>query len=184
MQFKVGQKIVFLHEVGGGTIIKPLNRGRITVEDEDGFEHACFPNEIAAVHGEDYKINAEEIVALNDDESYATIRHQVKKGNLTGKRKPVDVWEIDLHIEEISDSHRGLSNTDILMKQMRELRTFYQRAKAKRVRKLVIIHGVGQGVLKEEVRSFLDLQEGLEFYDADFREYGKGATAVEIRFNS
>ena len=70
------------------------------------------------------------------------------------------------------------------MKQMRELRTFYQRAKAKRVRKLVIIHGVGQGVLKEEVRSFLDLQEGLEFYDADFREYGKGATAVEIRFNS
>lgn len=184
MQFKVGQKIVFLHEVGGGTIIKPLNRGRITVEDEDGFEHACFPNEIAAVHGEDYKINVEEIVALNDDESYATIRHQVKKGNLTGKRKPVDVWEIDLHIEEISDSHRGLSNTDILMKQMRELRTFYQRAKAKRVRKLVIIHGVGQGVLKEEVRSFLDLQEGLEFYDADFREYGKGATAVEIRFNS
>lgn len=184
MGFKVGQKIVFLHEVGGGTVTKSLEDGRITVQDGDGFEHACFPNEIAAIHGEDYRINMEEIVALNDDESYATIRHQVKKGVLTGKRKSVDVWEIDLHIEEITDTHRGLSNADILMKQMRELRTFYQRAKAKRIRKLVIIHGVGLGVLKEEVRLFLDRQEGIEFYDADYREYGKGATAVEIRFNS
>ena len=76
-----------------------------------------------------------------------------------------------------------MSNADILMKQMRELRTFYQRALSRRIRKLVIIHGVGEGVLREEVRSFLERQEGLDFYDADFREYGKGATIVEIRVN-
>ncbi len=184
MQFKAGQKIVFLNEVGGGIVKQELNQGRIIVEDEDGFEHNCFPNEIAPIHGDDYKISSDEIVALNDDETYATIRHQVKKGNLTGKRKPIDVWEIDLHIESITDSHRGMSNADILLKQMRELRTFYQRARSKRIRKLVIIHGVGQGVLREEVRAFLDRQEGLDYFDADFREYGKGATAVEIRFNT
>jgi len=37
--------------------------------------------------------------------------------------------------------------------------------------------------LKSEVLSYLHKQEGVEFYDADFREYGKGATMVEIRYN-
>lgn len=183
MQFNVGQQVVFLREVGGGVVKQEISQGKIIVEDSDGFEHSCFPNEIAHVHGEDYKINADDIVAINEDESFATIRHQVKKGVLTGRRKPIDVWEIDLHIESITDSHRGMSNADILMKQMRELRTFYQRALSRRIRKLVIIHGVGEGVLREEVRSFLERQEGLDFYDADFREYGKGATTVEIRVN-
>ncbi|MFT5777458.1 MAG: hypothetical protein ACI837_000390 [Crocinitomicaceae bacterium] len=183
MHYKIGQKVVFLHEVGGGIVRSELKDGRIAVEDQYGFEHDCLPNEIAPVHGEDYKINSEDIVAINEDESFATIRHQVRQGILTGKRKAIDVWEIDLHIESISDSHNGLSNGEILMKQMRELRTFYQRARSKRIRKIVIIHGVGQGVLKEEVRSFFDRQEGLEYFDADYREYGKGATAVELRYN-
>ena len=49
---------------------------------------------------------------------------------------------------------------------------------------LVFIHGVGLGVLKEEVRSFFRNFEGLEVYDADFREYGKGATVVEVSYSS
>jgi hypothetical protein len=32
------------------------------------------------------------------------------------------------------------------------------------------------------VRLFLDKKDGIEYYDADFREYGKGATAIEIRY--
>ena len=53
----------------------------------------------------------------------------------------------------------------------------------KDIQKIIVIHGVGEGVLKEEIRSYLSKQEGLEYYDADFREYGKGATAVEIHYN-
>jgi hypothetical protein len=30
---------------------------------------------------------------------------------------------------------------------------------------------------------FLTKKDGVEFYDADFREYGKGATAIEINYN-
>ena len=43
--------------------------------------------------------------------------------------------------------------------------------------------GVGEGVLKQEIRSYLDKQEGVEYFDADFREYGKGATTIEIHYN-
>ena len=35
----------------------------------------------------------------------------------------------------------------------------------------------------KEVRDFLRGKSGVELYDADYREYGKGATAVEIRYN-
>lgn len=179
MRYKPGQKIVFMNEPGGG-IIQSVGDGFVVVLDDSGFDQKCYLNEIAPVHGEEYRLDAEDIVAINEDESFATIKHQVRKGVLTGKRKPIDVWEIDLHIEEITESHSGLSNGEIVMKQMRELRTFFQRAKSRHIRKLVIIHGVGTGVLKEEVRSFLDRQSSIDYYDASFREYGKGATAVEI----
>ena len=182
MRYKPGQKIVFMNEPGGG-IIQSIGDGYVVVLDDSGFDQKCRLQEIAPVHGEEYRLDAEDIVAINEDESYATIKHQVRKGVLTGKRKPVDIWEIDLHIEEITTSHSGLSNGEIVLKQMRELRTFFQRAKSSHIRKLVIIHGVGMGVLKEEVRSFLDKQSSIDFYDADFREYGKGATAVEIFYN-
>lgn len=182
MLYKIGQKVVFMNEPGGGVVLS-LGNGFVLVRDSDGFEQKCRPNEIAPVHGENYRLKTEDIVAINADESFATIKHQVKQGVLTGRRKEVEVWEIDLHIETITDSHAGLSNGEILMKQMRELRTFFQRAKSKRIRKLVIIHGVGMGVLKEEVRTFLDRQDSIEYFDADFREYGKGATAVEIFYS-
>jgi hypothetical protein len=182
MRYKPGQKIVFMNEPGGG-VIQSVGDGFVVVVDDSGFDQKCRLNEIAPVHGEEYRLNAEDIVAINEDESFATIKHQVRKGMLTGKRKPVDVWEIDLHIEEITESHSGLSNGEIVMKQMRELRTFFQRAKSNHIRKVVIIHGVGLGVLKEEVRSYLDKQSSIDYYDADFREYGKGATAVEIFYN-
>ena len=171
-----------MHEPGGG-IIQSIDDGFVVVLDDSGFDQKWRLNEIAPVHGEEYHLNDVDIVAINEDESFATIRHQVRKGNLTGKRKPIDVWEIDLHIEEITESHGNLTNGEIVMKQMRELRTFFQRAKSRRIRKLVIIHGKGTGVLKEEVRSFLDKQASIDFFDADFREYGKGATAVEIFYS-
>jgi dsDNA-specific endonuclease/ATPase MutS2 len=46
-----------------------------------------------------------------------------------------------------------------------------------------VIHGVGEGVLKNEVRTYLENQSGIEFYDSDFREYGKGATTIDFHPN-
>ncbi|MBL4863148.1 MAG: Smr/MutS family protein [Crocinitomicaceae bacterium] len=183
MKFHIGQKIVFLHESGGGVVNSITEEGRYIVEDEDGFERAFLTSELALVYSEDYKISEEDIQGINEDESFSYAKHHVTKEVLTGARRPIDVWELDLHIEEITESHARWSNAEILKKQMQELRSFYQRAKSKRIRKIIIIHGVGEGVLKEEVRSFFDKQDALEYYDADYREYGKGATAVELRYN-
>lgn len=182
MPFNIGEKVGFLFETGGGIVTKKNNEYFFVV-DNTGFERSFLKNELVKIYGDDYKIPDDADLELNDDDTLSSTKHSVRKENLTGYRRPIDVWEIDLHIEEITESHSGLSNFEILTKQLKEFKSFYSRAKAKRIRKIVAIHGVGEGVLKEEIRNFLSKQEGVEYYDADFREYGKGATAAEIHYN-
>jgi dsDNA-specific endonuclease/ATPase MutS2 len=180
--FQQNEKVGFLSEKGGGTVISVLGAHRYLIVDEDGFERIVSANELIKIHGTDYKIPENENIKVLEDGLLMKDTHvSVKEKSHTGARDQ-DLWEIDLHIEALIDSHRGMSNSEILDRQMRELRTFYQAALQKRIRKLVIIHGVGEGVLKQEVRDFLSCKTGISFYDADFRTYGKGATAVEVRY--
>lgn len=183
MQFQVGEKVGFLYEVGGGSVTKILSQNVYSVEDDSGFERTFQSNELVKIHGKDYKLSDSANLQMNEDETLSEPNHYVRKEQLTGVRKPIDVWEIDLHIEEIIESHLGLSNFQILTKQLAEFKSFYKKARTNHIRKIVVIHGVGEGVLKEEIRSYLSKQESIEYYDADFREYGKGATTVEIHYN-
>jgi hypothetical protein len=183
MKYSIGEKVGFLYEVGGGVIRKINSNENISVEDESGFERTFTENELVKILGSDYKLSDSNTLQMNEDESLSEPTHYVRKEQLTGSRRPMDVWEIDLHIEEIVESHLGLSNFQILTKQLAEFKSVFKKAKIKHIQKLVVIHGVGEGVLKEEIRSFLSKQEAIEFYDADFREYGKGATTIEIHYN-
>ena len=48
-------------------------------------------------------------------------------------------------------------------------------------RRIVFIHGVGNGTLKTELRKQLERKyKGINYQDASFREYGYGATMVII----
>lgn len=183
MQFNVGEKVVFLNEVGGGIVRSFIKGNLYFVEDDSGFERKHHASDLGRIHGEDYKIDDDHISLIHEEASFTKVNHIVLKEQLTGRRRPVDVWEIDLHIEEITDSNCGLSNSQILSKQMRAFICFFNKARVKSIRKVIVIHGFGEGVLKEELRLYLDCIDGIEFYDADFREYGKGATEIEIYHN-
>ena len=50
----------------------------------------------------------------------------------------------------------------------------------KRIQKVVFIHGVGEGVLREELYSLFRRYDNLRYYDADYSQYGMGATEVYI----
>jgi hypothetical protein len=94
-------------------------------------------------------------------------------------KKP-DIEEIDLHIEELLDDIRGLDNGQILEIQKARFITALEAGFAAKTKKMVFIHGVGNGRLKYEIRRLLDTQYvGLvRYYDASFQEYGFGATMV------
>jgi hypothetical protein len=87
---------------------------------------------------------------------------------------------VDLHASAFLFSTRGMNDHEILMEQMNELRSAFEKAKRERKRRLIIIHGVGSGRLRSEVERYLNRQQGIEFYDASYSEFGLGAT--EVRF--
>jgi hypothetical protein len=98
------------------------------------------------------------------------------------KKEPVsDTLEIDLHLEEIAPGANQFTQQSFLALQMTKFRAALEEALSKKMRRLVVIHGVGQGTLKMEIRK--ELQEkypGFPFQDASFREYGFGATMVYL----
>ncbi len=96
-------------------------------------------------------------------------------------QKSFEIMEVDLHIQEVLEDFRGMSNTEMLMAQIQKFHSQMKVAIEKRVSKVVFIHGVGNGTLKNEVRKSLQQEyEKYKFQDASFKEYGFGATMVYI----
>ncbi|WP_462317247.1 DUF2027 domain-containing protein [Marinilabilia sp.] len=110
-----------------------------------------------------------------------------EKGELKRKKEPAqgkkrsEIIEVDLHIHEILDDTRGLSNGDMLKVQMDRFHEVMEENQKNKGQKIVFIHGIGNGTLKHEVRRQLNTRyKKHNFQDASFREYGYGATMVII----
>ena len=93
-----------------------------------------------------------------------------------------DILEIDLHINQLLDTTAGLNPTDILNYQLDTFRKVMEENKNKKGRKIVFIHGKGEGVLRNALLTELKKKyKNFPFQDASFREYGFGATMVRVR---
>lgn len=178
MHFKVGEKVSFLTETGYG-IVKHIKDGSwVLIEDETGFDREVLASELVKIYGDQSQFKIDEFDYSELHDVHLASGQQAPRGVTKFK----DYWEVDLHSHSILDTERGLSNGQILAKQLYEFKRCYSEVTKSKVRKLIVIHGVGSGVLKEEIRFFLEGKEGIEFYDADFREYGKGATEVRLYY--
>jgi hypothetical protein len=93
-----------------------------------------------------------------------------------------DLVEIDLHIHELLEDTRGMANHELLEVQMGRFRNELDTAIANGTRRIVFIHGVGNGTLKQELRKELTTKYKKYFFqDASFKEYGYGATMVILK---
>lgn len=103
------------------------------------------------------------------------------QSNLKAKLNP-DVIEVDLHIQELTDSVVGMENFDMLQLQLKKFHEVIAENRKKHGQKIVFIHGKGEGVLRSEILKLLKTKyKSFYFQDASFREYGFGATMVVIR---
>ncbi len=122
---------------------------------------------------------------LTDKEIGKVIREKEKVNPKVEKkvkrRNDQSLLEVDLHIHELLDDTRGLSNREMLEIQMKEFHTIMKDNEKNKNRKIVFIHGVGNGVLKNEIRKELERKyKWHSFQDASFANYGYGATMVII----
>ncbi len=98
------------------------------------------------------------------------------------KPKTEEKREIDLHINELVDNTIGLSNNEILEIQMTKFHEEMERAIKDNLKRIIFIHGIGNGTLKNALRKKLSQQYSkYPFHDASFKEYGFGATLVVLR---
>lgn len=90
-----------------------------------------------------------------------------------------DIAEIDLHIEELMEDFSGKSNHELLNFQMDFFVKMLEQAIASKMKKIVFIHGVGNGSLKNSlIEKLKNDYPFLKFQDATYAKYGKGATEV------
>lgn len=182
MSFVVGDRVSFVDEAGNGIIISIIDKHKVKVKNSDGFELIYAVKKLVPLaKSSDFKIPAAD--------EHQFIRAKLKSESINKKKPSVSsihklIWEIDLHIEELVDDHSRLSNGEILDIQMRRFTSFLSSAVEKRIPKVIIIHGKGEGVLKNEIRTALFAYGNMEIQDASYSKYGQGATEVNIRFNS
>lgn len=94
------------------------------------------------------------------------------------------VAEVDLHIDELLESIEGMSNSEMLKFQVNYFIKMLESAIYHKYFKIIFIHGVGNGKLKEEIRKILkETYSYLRVYDASLAKYGVGATEVQIPMN-
>jgi len=182
MILKIGDSVSVLDEDLSG-VIKTLDDHAVTIETKDGFLLNFDKSELI--------LNQNSIIDHAVDSSQI---HEVIAEKETRKRKPsVKVkpkeraqatMEVDLHIHHLVTSSRGMTNFEILNLQMQTAKRQLEFAIKKRIQRVVFIHGVGEGVLKEELKTLFRRYDNLKYYDANYQKYGLGATEVYIFQNS
>ena len=112
---------------------------------------------------------------------------KMKKSANMPLRKPVvkhaektAIVEVDLHASAL-DTTAGLTSSEILDYQLGKVRETLDQYRHAKGRKIVFIHGKGEGVLRNALlKEIRDKYKNCSCQDASFREYGFGATMVTV----
>lgn len=88
---------------------------------------------------------------------------------------------VDLHIEELTSNHQGMSNSAMLKLQLEVFEKNLDQAIASGMDEITFIHGLGNGVLRKEIHRHLSQLGNIKYFqDTQKDQWGYGATLVKI----
>ncbi|MFC2118222.1 Smr/MutS family protein [Bacteroidota bacterium] len=199
-------KLVYVEDENGFEI-PILENELVIIEDEKSYEEIIVNDPVFDIEEkieESKPEDTDEEVLMKDEEIEKMLRTlqsqsieeivsekevQNKEINKTKEfktaKKKTPLKEVDLHINNLIDEYVGLTNTEIIEIQINHFRIALENAMKDKAEKIVFIHGIGNGTLKNSLRKELETRynKSCSFQDASFREYGYGATLVFIRQN-
>ena len=189
--FQTGQRVKFLNDVGSATVVR-VEGSTVVVEDEDGFERSVSATELMAapdpeVEARHYgdtipdvaQLLAQEVGEKRMRELQKDFEVRYQHAQATNMARRDAHMEVDLHIHELVDDQRGLPDRAKLAIQMDHFDRMMDIAKREKLRRIVFIHGVGQGVLRHQIRTTLEQHHpDCSYREGDPRKYGSGATEV------
>ena len=175
MNFKVGDSVCVLDQDVAG-FVTAVSAAEVSIETSEGFLMRFTPKELIHMPTQGMSVSNYEVARIK----HLKVDKKPKKHAVVPKKeREGPKMEVDLHIAQLTDT-RGLSNFDMLSIQLETAERQLNFALSKKIQRVVFIHGVGAGVLKEELLYLFKRYEGLSIYEGDYKKYGMGATEVYL----
>ena len=90
---------------------------------------------------------------------------------------------IDLHIEKLTDDYNALSAYEMMELQLSTFEKYYELSVAHKQATLIVIHGIGEGKLRNEIHEKLRLKKEVKSFVNQFHPlYGYGATEIYFTY--
>lgn len=177
-KFKIGDTVSVLDEPITGKVVAIVDN-EITIATEDGFDMTFSLDEIVKIRSGEMILPSYEEVHKNLQEK-EVFKKTPKRKPIKAKERHLPPMEVDLHVHKLVKSSKGMTNYDMVTLQLDTAKRQLEFAIHKRIPKIVFIHGVGNGVLKEELKYLFSRYDNVRVSDADYKKYGLGAMEIYI----
>jgi len=174
-QFKIGDTVETIDDVIKG-VVESIDNGSVTILSDDGFPFSFDAHELVLI-SDDIHVSNYDVAKIKKEKEIPKRR---KATVLKAKERTAPKMEVDLHINQLVKNPKSMGKFDMLNLQLDTAKRQLDFAINKRIQKVVFIHGVGEGVLKEELGYLFRKYDNVKYYDADYQKYGLGATEVYI----
>lgn len=180
--FKVGERVAAIDDDINGVVVEVKNN-QVIIKTDDDFLMTYFVNELVINNNIKYLDSITKTDYLHKKES--DLKPSKNKIQLEKKLNSASrgVPGFDLHIEKLVKTKAGLSNFDILNLQLDTAKRHIEFAIKNRIPKIVLVHGVGEGVLKTELEYLFKKYPQITYQDANYQKYGLGATELYFKQN-
>jgi len=165
---KIGDIVAVVNDNLEGTVTK-IMANEIHFISRDEFEYIYQKKQLTIIQ------NTLEEAIKNTNIKPKNIRNKKIK-----KNKASNIPIFDLHIQKIQYRHQHLTSGQKLEIQIAEVSRIIHKMVIKRHKRFILIHGLGQGVLKSEIIKILNTK-GLTYSEASYQNYGQGAIEIETK---
>ena len=160
---KIGDSVSVIDDNLKGTITF-IKGKKVTIEDEHGFPYEYEESELVLQQAEIYK-------------NIKTIRKEEVSKPISKKhdKKP---FILDLHFEKLVKNTGDYDSFERLFRQKDKLLKTLDYCRKNNLKKLEIIHGIGDGILQQMVNDVLESQTNLEFQNKEILHHQSGTVLV------
>lgn len=162
---KNGDTVSVLDEDLRGTITS-VRGDIVTIKDEHGFTHQYHKDHLVGVNGSLYK--------------NIKIEKKFEYQKPKSKKHSDNRFVLDLHFDKIEPNSDITDSFERLFIQKDKLLNTLEFCRTHKIKKVEIIHGIGDGVLQKMVWDVLKSQINLDFYNNDILHHQTGSVMVEF----
>ncbi|MDO4225782.1 MAG: Smr/MutS family protein [Bergeyella zoohelcum] len=162
---KIGDKVSVVDEDLAG-VITSVHTDTIVFQDDFGFTHQ-YPKDKLVVQDADLYKN----MKVKDKYEYTKPKSKKHSNNQ---------MVLDLHFDKMVNNPEDYESFERLFLQKEKLIETLDFCRKNKIKRLEIIHGLGDGTLQNLVLDTLKSQTNLDFYNKEILHHQSGAVIVEF----